>query len=111
MDRKEELFSLLKGGAQDELKARQLIDEIVFLEQRMMELKQYPFIAVNPKNPAQQKPTAASRQYKEFLQQYNNSLRLLLRISGDIGGDAEEESPLRAWLRSRAGSAGSGGSV
>ena len=101
MDRKTELLSLLKDGSQDELKARQLIDEIVFLEQRMMELKQYPFIAVNPKNPAQQKPTAASRQYKEFLQQYNNSLRLLLRITGDIGGESEEESPLRAWLKSR----------
>lgn len=101
MDRKKELLSLLKDGGQEELKARQLIDEIVFLEQRMTELKQYPFIAVNPKNPAQQKPTAASRQYKEFLQQYNNSLRLLLRITGDIGGDSEEESPLRVWLKSR----------
>jgi hypothetical protein len=101
MDRKTELLSLLKGGAQDELKARQLIDEIVFLEQRMIELKQYPFIAVNPKNFAQQKPTAAAKQYKEFLQQYNNSLRLLLRITGDIGSDGEEESPLRAWLNSR----------
>lgn len=101
MDRKTELFSLLKDGSQDELKARQLIDEIVFIEQRMVELKQYPFIAVNPKNPAQQKPTAASRQYKELLQQYNNCLRLLLRITGDIGGDSEEESPLRAWLKSR----------
>lgn len=103
MDRKKELLSLLKDGTQDELKARQLIDEVVFLEQRMSELKQYPFIAVNPKNPAQQKPTAASRQYKEFLQQYNNCLRLLLRITGDIGGDTEEESPLRAWLKSRKG--------
>ena len=101
MDRKTELLSLLKDGSQDELKARQLIDEIVFIEQRMAELKQYPFIAVNPKNPAQQKPTAASRQYKELLQQYNNCLRLLLRITGDIGGDSEEESPLRAWLKSR----------
>lgn len=101
MDRKKELLSLLKDGTQDELKAKQLIDEIVFLEQQMSELKQYPFIAVNPKNPAQQKPTAASRQYKELLQQYNNSLRLLLRITGDIGGDSEEESPLRAWLKSR----------
>lgn len=100
MDRKAELSSLLKNGTQDELKARQLIDEIVFLEQQMADLKQYPFIAVNPKNPAQQKPTAASRQYKEFLQQYNNSLRLLLRITGDIG-ETEEESPLRQWVKSR----------
>lgn len=103
MNRKQELLSLIKGGAQDELKARQLIDEIVFLEQQMTELKKHPFIAVNPKNPAMQKPTAASRQYKEFLQQYNNSLRLLLRITGDIGGNEDEESPLRAWLKSRKG--------
>lgn len=102
MDRKTELLSLLKNGTQDELKARQLIDEIVFIEERMTELKQYPFIAVNPKNPSQQKPTAASRQYKEFLQQYNNSLRLLLRITGDIG-ETEEESPLRQWVKSRLG--------
>ena len=101
MDRKNEFLSLLKDGKQDELKARQLIDELVFLEQQMDDLKKLPFIAVNPKNPSQQKPTAASRQYKEFLQQYNNSLRLLLKITGDIGGDTEEESPLRAWLKSR----------
>lgn len=104
MDRRKELRSLLKGGSQDELKACQLIDEIVFLEQRMQELKKYPFISVNPKNPSQQKPTAASKQYKEFLQQYNNSMRLLLHITGDIGGDGEEESPLRVWLKFRTGS-------
>ena len=100
MDRKTEFLSLLKDGNQEELKARQLIDELVFLEQQMTELKKYPFIAINPKNPSQQKPTAASRQYKEFLQQYNNSLRLLLRITGDIG-ESEEESPLRKWIASR----------
>lgn len=100
MDRKTEFLSLLKDGNQEELKARQLIDELVFLEQQMTELKKYPFIAINPKNPSQQKPTAASKQYKEFLQQYNNSLRLLLRITGDIG-ESEEESPLRKWIASR----------
>lgn len=100
-DRKSELLGLLHGGAQDVMKAERLIDEIVFLEEQMTELKKHPFIAVNPKNPAQQKPTAAAKQYKEFLQQYNNSLRLLLRITGDIGGDIEEESPLRAWLKAK----------
>lgn len=101
MDRKSELLSLLKNGAEDDIKAKRLIDELVFLEDRMEELRQYPFISVNPNNPAQQKPTAASKQYKEFLQQYNNSLRLLLRITGDIGGEIEEESPLRKWIRER----------
>lgn len=101
MDRKEELLSLLRNRDKDEMKARRLIDEIVFLEDQMEELRKYPFIAVNPKNPSQQKTTAAGKQYKEFLQQYNNSLRLLLRLSGDIGAEAEEDSPLRAWARSR----------
>lgn len=95
--RKNELLGLLG----EDVKASQLVDEIVFIEGRLKELRKLPFIAVNPKNPAQQKATPASKQYKELLQQYNNSLRLLYHLSGDLGGEQEEESPLRAWLRSR----------
>ena len=95
--RKNELLGLLG----EDVKASQLVDEIVFIEGRLEELRKLPFIAVNPKNPAQQKATPASKQYKELLQQYNNSLRLLYHLSGDLGGEQEEESPLRAWLRSR----------
>lgn len=74
----------------------QLIDEIVFLEERLRELRQFPFIAVNPKNPAQQKPTPASKQYKEFLQQYNNCIKILLSVVGKESGS--ETSPLREYL-------------
>ena len=95
--RKNELLGLLG----EDVKASQLVDEIIFIEGRLEELRKPPFIAVNPKNPAQQKATPASKQYKELLQQYNNSLRLLYHLSGDLGGEQEEESPLRAWLRSR----------
>ena len=49
----------------------------------------------------QQKSTPAAKQYKEFLQQYNNSLRLLFRISGNLDGESEEESPLRKWVNAR----------
>lgn len=101
MDRKNELTQIIsKTGNDNEAKARQLIDEIVFIEQQLVELKKYPFISINPKNPAQQKATPASKQYKELLQQYNNSLRLLFRLSGELG-EADEESPLRKWLRTR----------
>lgn len=100
--RKRELTELItKGERDDDARARRLIDEIVFLEERMETLKTVPFIAVDPKNPQRQRATAASKMYKEFLQQYNNSMRLLLRLSGDIGGEVEEESPLRAWARAR----------
>lgn len=101
MDRTEELTAIIsKTGNENEAKARQLIDEIVFIEEQLVELKKYPFISVNPKNPAQQKATPASKQYKELLQQYNNSLRLLFRLAGDFG-ESEEESPLRNWIKSR----------
>ena len=96
MNRKEELLQMVKKEA----KAEQLIEEIVFLEGCLKELKKLPFIYVNPKNPAQQKTTPAAKQYKEFLQQYNNSMRLLYQLSGDLK-EQDEESPLRIWLKSR----------
>lgn len=74
----------------------QLIDELVFLEERLQKLRELPFIAYNPKNPMQQIPTAASKQYKEFLQQYNNCIKIFLSVLGkDTGG---ETSPLREYL-------------
>ena len=101
MDRKNELTQIIsKTGKENEAKARQLIDEIVFIEEQLVELKKYPFISINPKNPAQQKATPASKQYKELLQQYNNSLRLLFRLSGELG-ETDEESPLRKWINAR----------
>lgn len=99
MTRKEELLEAInKSGSQNDVKAAQLIDEVVFIEKQLIELKKLPFISVNPKNPAQQKATPASKQYKELLQQYNNSLRLLFRLAGDFG-ETEEESPLRNWAK------------
>lgn len=101
MNRAEELKKIIcKDGTNNEIKAAQLIDEIIFIEEQLIELKKLPFISVNPNNPMQQKTTPAAKQYKEFLQQYNNSLKLLFRLGGDIG-ETEEDSPLRKWVRSR----------
>lgn len=101
MSRREELLGLIcKNGADNDVKATQLIDEILFIEEQLIFLKTLPFININPKNPMQQKATPAAKQYKELLQQYNNSLRLLFRLSGELG-ESEEESPLRQWLRNR----------
>jgi hypothetical protein len=96
--KKELLEAINKSGSQNDVKAAQLIDEVVFIEEQLIELKKLPFISVNPKNKAQQKATPASKQYKELLQQYNNSLRLLFRLAGDFG-ETEEESPLRNWAK------------
>ena len=100
MDRKTELLSLVKDGKNDIVKASQLIDEIIFIEEQLIALRKLPFIKINPNNLIQQKTTPAFKQYKELLQQYNNSLKLFLKITGDITDD-EKESPLRKWINAR----------
>lgn len=101
MTRKEQLQQIIyKIGTDNEAKTAQLIDEIIFIEENLAKLKELPFIAVSSKNPNIQKATPASKQYKELLQQYNNCLRLLFRITGEMDSN-EEESPLRKWLKER----------
>lgn len=97
-ERRKELESIFT--AEDLPKAQQLIDELLFIEERLTFLRRLPFLKVDKNNPERQKATPAAKQYKELLQQYNNSLKLLLQISGD-DAEAEGESPLRAWLKSR----------
>ena len=99
MTRRDELLDLI-GREKNEGKARQLVDEVVFLEDRMVELRALPFLRVDPKDPSRQKATPAAKMYKECLAQYNASLRLLLRLAGDLA-DGPDDSPLRLWLKSR----------
>ena len=76
-----------------------LIDDVVFLEDQLQDLRRLPFLRVNPSDPSQQKATPAAKQYKELLQQYNNCIKIL---TGILRKDAaEEESPLRAFLNAR----------
>lgn len=101
MTRKEQLQNIIfKTGTDNDAKTSQLIEEIIFIEENLVKLKELPFIVVSSKNPGIQKATPASKQYKELLQQYNNCLRLLFRITGEMDS-AEEESPLRKWLKER----------
>lgn len=98
--REQELLALA-AGAGNEDKARQLCEDLAFLEERLQTLKRLPFLRIDPNNPERQKSTPAARQYKELLQQYNNGLKLLCKICGDFSEDAAEESPLRAWIKER----------
>ena len=99
-ERAQELLKIIEDeDPKNRSKAIQLVEEIAFLEEQLQELKKMPFIEVNPKNPQQQRSTPAAKLYKEFLQQYNNSLKIILRMTGDT--ESTEESPLRKWLKSR----------
>ena len=97
MDRRSELEKALQGV--DVSVVNPLIDEILYLENQLDYLRGLPKIRVNPDNPEQQKITPAAKLYKEYLQQYLNALKLLLK-TGDTGDDAGE-SPLRNWVKKR----------
>lgn len=98
MDRKQELLDVIENAPA----LVSLIDEVIFLENRLTELKKLPFIKVHPKDPTKQKSTPAQKQYKELLQQYTNVIRILLRVTGTDENDTE--SPLRKWVNEHIGS-------
>lgn len=91
--RKEELLNLIG----ENLTLVPLIDEMIYLEEQLDYLRKLPKIKVHPTDPSKQKPTIAAKQYKEFLQQYTNIVRIMMKATGI--DDIEEESPLRQWVR------------
>ena len=100
--RKQEIVDVLGDVSDAELKIIDpLINDVVFLEEKLDELKEYPFISVNPKNKTQQKTTPAGKQYKELLQQYINCIKVIISLVGEQNDS--EESPLRSWLKNRIG--------
>jgi hypothetical protein len=98
MERKEQLLKLLENNPNKNA-LEPMLDDLVFLEVRLNELKKLPFIKVHPEHPEMQKATPAGKQYKELLQQYNNCLKILLRATNST--DEQADSPLRVWVKSQ----------
>ena len=90
-------FDELMAAVENNTNLIPLIKEMVYLEGCLEELRELPKIKVDPNNPQNQKATPAAKQYKEYLQQYINIVKVVLRASGK--DEAEEDSPLRAWMR------------
>lgn len=95
MDRKSELL----GAIDNDVTLIPLIDEVVYLERQLDILRDLPKIKVHPKDPTKQKATPAAKLYKEYLQQYTNIIRILIRVTG--ADETDEESPLRKWMNER----------
>lgn len=92
MTRKEELLNVIGN---DPVLVR-LVDDMVYLENELDQLRAYPKLKVDPCNPIRQKATPASKQYKEYLQQYTNVVKIVARKTGADMQD--DESPLRKWM-------------
>ena len=75
-----------------------LIDDIVYMEERLEELKELPFIRVNPKNKEQQKKTESSKLYLSVMAQYTQDLKALSYMAGKTG-EEEDISPLRLYIQ------------
>ena len=73
-----------------------LLPQVVFLEERLDELKQLPHLRIHPKNPARQMVTAAGKQYKETMQAYLNAIKVLQMTLGRYA--VEEKDAFDEWL-------------
>lgn len=92
MTRKEELLKLLNN----DITYIPLVNDMVYLEDQLDGLRELPKIKVHPSDPTKQKTTPAAKLYKEYLQQYTNIVRILMKATG--ADETEEESPLRRWM-------------
>lgn len=100
MDKKKRLKELNDFVGKDKvIFLHNLIDDIIYMEERLEELKKLPFIRVNPKNKEQQKKTESSKLYLSVMAQYTQDLKALSYMAGKTG-EEEEISPLRLYIQS-----------
>lgn len=92
MTRKEELLKVIEN----DVTLIPLVTEMVYLEDQLDELRELPKIKVHPTDKTKQKTTPAAKLYKEYLQQYTNIVRILMKATGT--DESDEESPLRKWM-------------
>ena len=99
MDKKKRLKELNDFVGNDKvIFLRNLIDDIIYMEERLEELKKLPFIKVNPKNKEQQKKTESSKLYLSLMAQYTQDIKALSYLAGK-SGEEDEISPLRLYIQ------------
>lgn len=81
LERKDELNELFKDI---DIKQRKLVDrlldEVIYIENTLSDLKKLPFIRVHPKDNSIQKITSAGKQYKDLTATYMNAIRILCSL-------------------------------
>lgn len=100
-DRHDELVRIFEGVDADVLTiVTPMIEDLVFIEKQLAELRTKPFIRYHPTDPTLQKTTSAGKLYKDLLAQEKDIVRILCSQLRK-GNTGEDESPLRAYLNSR----------
>lgn len=92
MSRLEELTAIAeKLDADKRTAVEPLLIDIVFMENRLADLRKLPHLRIHPKNPERQQVTAAGKQYKETMQSYLNALKVVLTAINRQESDAAAE--------------------
>ena len=92
MSRLEELTAIAeKLDADKRTAVEPLLIDIVFMENRLADLRKLPHLRIHPKNPERQQVTAAGKQYKETMQSYLNALKVVLAAINRQESDAAAE--------------------
>lgn len=97
MNRREELLKCFDSVNDKKTVIINLIDEAVFLESKLIELKKLPFLIHHPRKPEIVKPSPVAKMYKDYLQQYNHTIKNLCSFLRK--DESKEESPLRLYLK------------
>lgn len=71
--------------------ANDCIDEYIYFQEKIKELKKLPLIRVSAKNPAKQEITPAAKLIKEYMQTLDNKRRMLLMILYRVENSAADE--------------------
>ena len=88
MERKQELNELFKDIDQNQRKlVDRLVDEVIYIENELTELKKLPFIRVHPKDKSRQEITPSGKLYKDMTATYMNAIRILCSLLNKVEGD------------------------
>lgn len=103
MSRREELLKIFKDLDENVLTiVTPMVDELIFVEGQLVELKKMPFVRVHPDDISKQKSTAAYKVYKDLLAQQKDIVRILCSQLHK-GGEGEADSKFDAYLKMVAG--------
>lgn len=100
MSRRDELLKIFEDLDENVLMiVSPMIDELIFIEDQLAELRTKPFIKYHPTIPTKQKATDASKLYKNLLAQQKDIVRILCSQLHK-SGESSSKSPLSIYLES-----------
>lgn len=89
LEQLQEIFSSIDDDKKQVIEP--LLCDVVYMEERLVELKQLPHIRFDKKNPMRQEATPAFKQWKDMQQQYLNALKVLMTALYRVESDAADE--------------------